>query len=164
MFGIGIMELIMILNFILIMAAPFLLGIFLIVRMRKKNSIRQMGADGTSPFFSPDYIENQRKILEMVKQGKISTDDAEKLFAEINKKTRIETSGAVTYRPFSRRRDNSMIGGVCGAIGDHLDISPTLIRLICIILAVITGFITMSFLYMLAVFVIPFEKRNKAAA
>jgi len=50
-----------------------------------------------------------------------------------------------------------MIAGVCGGIGDYLDIDPTIIRLIFAFGAIITGS-GLFWVYLVMMFVVPEEK------
>ena len=43
------------------------------------------------------------------------------------------------YKKLCRSRDNRIIGGVCGGLGEYLGVDPTAIRLIYIILALWFG-------------------------
>ena len=157
MFGIGNVELIIILaNFILIIAIPVALLIFIITRL--KGNEKNDSNKGTSPFSSPEFIENQHKILEMIQQGKINIDDGEKLLAEINKKALMESPASSFARPLRRRSDNKIIGGVCGAIADYFMISSPLVRLGFLLVAIITGFFYMAVFYITAIFVLPYDK------
>lgn len=160
MFGIGNIEVIMILaNFILIIAIPVVLVIFIIGRLRGDNKC--VNNNETSPFFSSDFIDNQRKILEMIQQDKISIDDGEKLLAEINKKALLETSASTTAKQLRRRSDNRQLGGVCGAVANYFEISSTLVRLGFILIAIITGFFSMIIFYIIALFVLPYDNCKK---
>jgi len=47
------------------------------------------------------------------------------------------------------------IAGICGGIGEYLDVDPTVVRLITIILALATGLIPMTIGYIIAWFIIP---------
>lgn len=52
-----------------------------------------------------------------------------------------------------RSRDNRMIGGVCGGIGEYLDVDPVIIRLIWAVAIFIYG--TGLLLYLIAWIIIP---------
>lgn len=60
-----------------------------------------------------------------------------------------------------RSKNNRMLGGVCAGLGEHLDIDPTVIRLI---LAVVTllSFGTGIIIYILAWIIIPEEETGGA--
>ena len=53
-----------------------------------------------------------------------------------------------------KSRDNQMICGVCGGIGEYLNIDPTLIRLLAVLLGCTT---TGIFIYIAAAIIIPYE-------
>jgi phage shock protein PspC (stress-responsive transcriptional regulator) len=54
-----------------------------------------------------------------------------------------------------RSRTNKRIAGICGGIGEMLDVDPTVIRLLVIVVALTTGVIPMIIGYIIAMFVIP---------
>ncbi|WP_178042414.1 PspC domain-containing protein [Frisingicoccus sp.] len=54
-----------------------------------------------------------------------------------------------------RSRDNRVLCGVCGGIGEYLDVDPTIIRLLCLLLG-FTG--TGLFVYIVAAIIIPEER------
>ena len=54
-----------------------------------------------------------------------------------------------------RSRDNRVLCGVCGGIGEFLDVDPTIIRLLCLLLG-FTG--TGLFVYIVAAIIIPEER------
>ncbi len=43
------------------------------------------------------------------------------------------------YKKLYRSRDDRMVAGVCGGLGDYFDIDPTLMRLIFVFGSVVTG-------------------------
>ncbi len=62
-------------------------------------------------------------------------------------------------RRFVRSVDNRMLGGVCGGIGSYLRISPTLVRILWVVLTVLslTFFWVMILLYIVLWALIPEE-------
>jgi phage shock protein PspC (stress-responsive transcriptional regulator) len=50
-----------------------------------------------------------------------------------------------------RSRDNRMIGGVCGGLGEFFDIDPTLIRLLFVLLTIFGGSGVLVYLVMLLI-------------
>lgn len=50
---------------------------------------------------------------------------------------------------------NKIIAGVCGGIGEYLNIDPTVIRLIWLILSFAMAFVGGVLLYIAAMFIIP---------
>lgn len=50
---------------------------------------------------------------------------------------------------------NKKIGGVCGGIGEYFNVDPTLIRLLVVILAFMTGIIGGIVVYVVAWAIIP---------
>ena len=158
--GLGHMEVILMVTiFMAIVVIPIVLLFCLIVRLRGDN--QSINDHETSPFFSSDFIDNQRKILEMIQQSKIDIDDGEKLLAEINKKALLETSASKTDKQLRRRSDNRQLGGVCGAIADYFEINSNLVRLGFILVAIITGFFAVTIIYIIAVFILPYDNQKK---
>ena len=66
------------------------------------------------------------------------------------------------YKQLYRSKDDRMIAGVCGGIGEYLDIDPTIIRIIF----VVGTFLSISglfWVYLVMMFVVP-EKQSAANA
>ncbi len=61
-----------------------------------------------------------------------------------------------------RSERNKKIAGVCAGIGEHMDTDPTIVRLVIIVLAVITGIIPMIIAYLIAWWLVPVEAENQA--
>lgn len=57
------------------------------------------------------------------------------------------------YKKLYRSRENRMIGGVCGGLGEYFDIDPTLVRLLFILGAFlgIPGALVLIYLIMLII-------------
>ena len=56
-------------------------------------------------------------------------------------------------RRLIRSNDNKMLAGVCGGLGEYLNIDPTLVRLVWAILCLAGGSGVLA--YILAAFIIP---------
>jgi phage shock protein C len=52
------------------------------------------------------------------------------------------------------------IAGICAGIGEYLDVDPTVVRLVTVILALATGLIPMTIGYIIAWFIIPEAPRT----
>jgi len=52
-------------------------------------------------------------------------------------------------------KENKIIFGVCGGIGEAYDIDPTIVRLITVLLCVFTAFIPVLIVYIAARLIIP---------
>jgi phage shock protein C len=37
-----------------------------------------------------------------------------------------------------RSRKEKMLGGICGGLGEHIDVDPSIIRLVCVVLILFT--------------------------
>lgn len=56
-----------------------------------------------------------------------------------------------------RSRNNNMLAGVCGGIGEYFNIDPTLVRLVWAIAAIPTAVIGALIAYIVATIIIPME-------
>lgn len=54
-----------------------------------------------------------------------------------------------------RSKKDAKLGGICGGLGEILEVDPTLIRLIFVFLAMITGVLPLVVTYLIAWFIIP---------
>lgn len=55
-----------------------------------------------------------------------------------------------------RSDSDRMLGGICGGLGQYLNIDPTVLRLLFLIGLFFSGF-TLGFAYIIAMFIIPNE-------
>lgn len=53
-----------------------------------------------------------------------------------------------------------MVGGVCGGIGEYLDIDPTIIRLLFVVVTVLSGLLPGILIYTMALIIMPREKNQ----
>lgn len=71
-------------------------------------------------------------------------------------KTAQKTAAKSPQKRLTRSRTNRMIGGVCGGIGEYLDVDPTIVRLLWVVLTLLSvgaGIIA----YLIAWLIIPQE-------
>jgi phage shock protein PspC (stress-responsive transcriptional regulator) len=61
----------------------------------------------------------------------------------------------MTYKKLTRSKTNRKIAGVCGGLGDYLNIDPTVMRVLFILLILFAG--SGLLLYLILMFVIPDE-------
>lgn len=61
-----------------------------------------------------------------------------------------------------RSETNKRIAGVCGGIGEMLDIDPTIIRVATVVLALATGILPFVVGYILAWLIFPIGKQEAA--
>ena len=54
-----------------------------------------------------------------------------------------------------RSRSNRRIAGVCGGLADYLDVDPTIVRLVSVLILIFTGFVPLIFAYLIAWIIIP---------
>lgn len=60
-------------------------------------------------------------------------------------------------------RDEKKIAGVCGGIAEYMDLDPTIVRLIVVILALATAVFPMVFGYVLGWMIIPQKPAQSSA-
>jgi phage shock protein C len=60
------------------------------------------------------------------------------------------------YRSVSDRK----IAGICGGLGEYLEVDPTVVRLVTVIAALATGLIPVTIGYIIAWFVVPEAPRT----
>jgi phage shock protein C len=56
-----------------------------------------------------------------------------------------------------RSRENKMIAGICGGIGEIANIDPTIIRLLFVLTALVTAIAPMVFTYIIGWIIIPLK-------
>ena len=64
-----------------------------------------------------------------------------------------------------RSKSNKRIAGICGGLGETYGIDPTLLRLLFVFLAIVSGFLPMFVVYIVGWIIIPIgpqRKRGKA--
>ncbi len=54
-----------------------------------------------------------------------------------------------------RSKDNKVLAGVCGGIGEYFDVDPVLIRLLYLVATVFTGLVPGALCYIIAIAVVP---------
>ena len=60
------------------------------------------------------------------------------------------------YKQLNRSRDERMVAGICGGLGEYFDIDPTVIRLIFVFGTILTGS-ALFWAYLVMMFVVPEE-------
>ncbi|HEY5822226.1 MAG TPA: PspC domain-containing protein [Propionibacteriaceae bacterium] len=60
-----------------------------------------------------------------------------------------------TPKKLERSRSNKMLGGVCGGFADYVNMDPTLVRVLTVILTLFTGVPVL--VYLVALFIVPEE-------
>lgn len=69
---------------------------------------------------------------------------------------------SANYKQLYRSREDRMIAGVCGGLGEYFDIDPTIIRLIFVFGSVITSS-GLFWVYLVMMFVVPEKPRPSEA-
>ncbi len=54
-----------------------------------------------------------------------------------------------------RSKTNRIFAGICGGLGEYMNIDPVLIRLIWLLVVVFTGIFPGVLVYIIAIFIIP---------
>lgn len=68
-------------------------------------------------------------------------------------------SPAIEFRRLYRTSDNRVIAGICGGLAQIFRMDPTVLRLIIVVIALVTGFFPMILTYLIAWGLIP-EKHS----
>lgn len=56
-----------------------------------------------------------------------------------------------------RSSTNKVFAGICGGLGEYLEMDPVILRLIWLLIVVFTGFVPGVIVYIIAIFIIPNE-------
>lgn len=65
-------------------------------------------------------------------------------------------------RKLYKSEHDRILAGVIGGVGEYTDIDPTVLRLVYIVLAVMTGIFPCIIAYIIAVLIIPKHRGHKA--
>ena len=60
-----------------------------------------------------------------------------------------------------RSRDNRVVAGILGGIGEYLNVDPVAIRVLYVIFAAVTGFLPLIVAYIVLLFIIPEPPEKK---
>lgn len=123
------------------------------------------------------YCEERRRILQMVSDGKISGEEAERLLATLERETTTRACpncggdihvSAVKCRhcrqflvtsPTPPRRltrsHDRMFSGVCGGLAAYGNLDPSLVRILAVVLVVATGILPGLLVYLVMALVLP---------
>lgn len=63
-----------------------------------------------------------------------------------------------------RSETNRKIAGVCGGIGEYLDVDPTIIRLIAVVFMFLTAIIPFIIGYLIACWIVPSASEAKVSS
>jgi len=63
-----------------------------------------------------------------------------------------------------RSRQDRIVLGVCGGIAQYLELDPTFVRIITVIIWIFSGFVPLLIAYLVAGLIIPMESRNAGRA
>lgn len=58
-------------------------------------------------------------------------------------------------RRLFRSRQHKLIAGVCGGIAEYLDVDPTIIRVLYVIVSILTGVVPGLLAYIILMFIVP---------
>lgn len=59
------------------------------------------------------------------------------------------------HKKLYRSRTNRVFGGICGGLAEYIDIDPSIIRLLWLLVVIFTGFVPGLLVYIIALFIIP---------
>jgi len=155
-------------------------AILLIVLLVKSSSKSVSVAKPTPVYPSPqaNYQTEQTRILEMVKDGKVTPEQGEQLLDALNREVMLKkcpfcseeikaaankckycradlTQQSTVQKPLTRSTTNRMISGVCGGLGEHLNIDPTLVRIGYVVVTVYSGIIIGIIAYFVIALIVP---------
>ena len=54
-----------------------------------------------------------------------------------------------------RSNKNKVFAGVCGGLGEYLDVDPVLVRLVWLLIVIFSGVVPGVIVYLLAIFIVP---------
>jgi len=69
-------------------------------------------------------------------------------------------NGGIKMKQLFRSKTNRIIAGICGGIGEMVNVDPTIIRLLVVFLSVVTAIIPALITYIIAIFIIPEKPDN----
>ena len=68
------------------------------------------------------------------------------------------------YKKLYRSRENRMLGGVCGGLGEYFDIDPTLVRLLFVAGALLGIPGALALVYLAMLIIVPQEESSLSVA
>jgi phage shock protein C len=68
----------------------------------------------------------------------------------------------INMKKLYRSETDKKIAGVCGGIGEHLDVDPTIVRLIAVVFGFATGVIPFLIGYIIAWWIVPTKAEAEA--
>lgn len=66
------------------------------------------------------------------------------------------------YKHLYRSRDNRIIAGVFGGVGEYFAVDPVILRIIFILVLIVTAIVPCALAYIISMFVIPLEGEHTA--
>lgn len=60
-----------------------------------------------------------------------------------------------THKKLYRSNNNKVVAGICGGLGEYLDMDPVVLRLLWLMLVIFTGIFPGIIAYILAVLLVP---------
>ena len=123
------------------------------------------------------YREERKRILQMVHDGRLSGDEAERLLATLERETTTRAcphcSGEIhvsaikcrhcrqflvtPQRPTGplTRSDDRILAGVCAGVAAHFGVDPSLVRILAVVLVLATGILPGLLAYLVMALVVP---------
>ncbi len=64
----------------------------------------------------------------------------------------------VNMKKLYRSKENKIVGGVIGGLGEYFNIDPTILRLVWLLFAIVTAVIPGIIAYIIALLIVPIKK------
>ena len=175
---------------VVVVAVPLLLLVVMLLRGlfgRSKRETQRTHTGGRAPSISQRreglarsrsiYSEEQSRILGMIEKGKLTPEEAERLFATLERKTstmacpycggdvRIEAirckhchrdlvAEMGKPRCLCKSRDR-ILSGVCGGLADYAGLDASMLRLLVVVATLFSGIFVGLIMYIIAAMVLP---------
>ncbi len=180
----GFMELVT-LFLVIVLPALLVIALVIVVRKNRHGAPRRLNAPIPSHAERTTHLREQRdryqaersRILGMVNAGTISAEEADRLLETLERETttvdcplcgeeiRAEaikcphclqflTEDSHQPRQLTKSHDK-MLAGVCAGVGEYLDIDPSIVRLLTVVVVVFSGFLTGLIAYIIAAMILP---------
>jgi len=69
----------------------------------------------------------------------------------------------MTQKKLYRSEKNRILAGICGGLGEYLNIDPTALRIVWLLIVIFSGIFPGVIAYIIAIFIIPPEPSSREA-